>query len=264
MAAGAMAGAGIIMSMIGDIKAGNEAKRVANILRNLPEYKPVDITGEQSATIKGNEAALPGAESLASSVNDFNSKQLLDQIRKSVPNLDAITKTTGNNILSMLKGELTQGESDYLTRRAAERNLVGGVSGTGFGEGLRLRSEVTGSMARTMAGIDSAMKWLGTVKSTLTPDLMSPTSSFLTPQQRIAAEMENRKMQYQSDMNVALGKTAPGMDAMYAQILQQRGAQMMSMGMGGMGGGIGGGSSSASSIPGGSSSQQGQMMQFGG
>lgn len=175
----------------------------------VPEYVPVDPAAEQAAAISGNLAALPSAQRLASQTNAFNLEQLQKMLKASIPGYENIQGQQSAVIQAMLRGELPREVQNALQNTAAARAIGGGFGGTPAHRYLEARDFSRGVDEQIQRGLDSATRWMAATASMVTPHMMDVTSMFITPQQRIAYQFQNRENQFNRDWMANQIKAAP-------------------------------------------------------
>lgn len=210
----------------------------------VPQFNQIDPSEEQLAAIKGNLAALPGAQDLASRTNTFNQAELERMLAVALPGFANIRNNIGQNISSLVAGEIPGDVSDAVHRNSAVKALYGGFGGTGAARNLTARDLGLTSLALTEKGLDSATRWLS---SAATAPRFDVSSMFISPQTRIQTEMFNSTNQFDRDWLASQVKAAPDpfMRALGQAFIQDEGAIMGAVGSaagasGGSGGGGGG------------------------
>lgn len=206
----------------------------------VPPFVPVNPSEEQLKAIKGNLAALPGAQDLAGQVNTFNQSELERMLALSLPGFANIKGRIGENIGSMVSGEIPTDVSDAVHRNSAVKALYGGFGGSGAARNLTARDLGLTSLSLTEKGMDSASRWL----STTTAPRFDVSSMFIGPQTRIQTEMFNSTNGFDRNWLAAQVKAAPDpfMRALGQAFIQDESAIMSAAGSaaGASGGGGGG------------------------
>lgn len=162
----------------------------------VPQFKPVDANAEQLAAISGNTAALPGAEALASGVNTFNQAELEKMLAVALPGFQNIRSKIGQNISSLVSGQIPGDVAESVARNAAVKSLYSGYGGTGMARNLTARDLGLTSLDLTNKGLDSATRWLS---SSAVAPRFDVSSMFITPQTRINTAMFNTENQFNRD-----------------------------------------------------------------
>lgn len=211
----------------------------------VPQFKPVNAGAEQLAAISGNLDALPGAEALSTRVNAFNQAELEKLLAVALPGFQNIRNKIGQNINSLVSGEIPVDVSESIHRNAAVKSLYGGFGGTGAARNLTARDLGLTSLSLTDKGLDSASRWLS---SSAVAPRFDVSSMFISPQTRIQTEMFNTTNQFDRNWLSNQVKAAPDpfMRALGQAFIQDEGAIMSMAGSaagaaGGGGGGGGGG-----------------------
>ncbi len=209
----------------------------------VPDWVPVDTSKEQLDAIKGNQAALPGAEKIASNLNTFNQDQILGMLKNAIPGFDSILGSTSKTLQSELRGEIPTDVSNAIQNSSASRSYGVGTAGSGFSRNLTARDLGRTSYDITNNAISSSERWLQGVGQMTMPQLANPSSMFISPQQRIDAAFRNTSNQWNvnwlqnqvSAMPSPLQQAEAGGLESFGSLLDTAG----SMWLGGMGGGSG-------------------------
>lgn len=208
----------------------------------IPSLTPIDLQASTKKALDINQALLPQAEGLASSVNQFNQDQLTKLLDQALPGGSQQIKS---NILSELRGELPQDVQNQIYRAGASRAAAGGVVDSQFARALTAQDIGLNSLALTQRGLDSAQKWL----SQATAPMMDVSRAFLTPAQTISFDINERNSQYANQLlknqvaaapDPAMVQLAEGFDNFF-KTWSSIGTGMLGGGGGGMGGMMGGG-----------------------
>jgi hypothetical protein len=175
----------------------------------VPVYNPVDPTAEALAAIEGNQANLPAAQKLAASTNAFNLAQLQQMLRTIMPGYDNIQGKQSEIVQSMMRGEIPQDVQSAIVNQAASKAIGGGYGGSGAHRNLVARDFGKTSYDITQQGMDSAQRWMAQTAQMAQPSMMDVTSMFISPQQRIAYQFQNRENQFNRDWMANQIKAAP-------------------------------------------------------
>lgn len=163
----------------------------------VPEFTPIDVQAQQQKAISGNIAALPEAQRLSSQVNLFNQQQILQMLEQAFPGFGGISRKASENIAAGLRGEIPQDVTTQVINRAASRGVAGGYGrASGLGRSLVARDLGATSYDITQRALTSAQSWLQSIRTGAMPELLSPTSMFITPQQQVAFAFENQANQF--------------------------------------------------------------------
>ena len=165
----------------------------------IPKMPKTDLVTEQQKAIAANQAALPGAEELASDVNDYSYSQIQKFLTQAIPGLSDINATASGNILSQLKGELPQDVQDQIMRSSAFKALR---QGGGQRNSIAARDLGLTSLELSNRALDSATKWIASARSLQMPQLFDVSSMFITPLQTYTATNEQNVQQFQRQMAV--------------------------------------------------------------
>lgn len=210
----------------------------------MPSFTPISPATAQAQTVTGNLAVLPQTEAIAGKLNTFNQQQLEQMLESAIPGYKGMTTTGSAQIQKELQGELPTDVSDAVIRAGAGAALSSGVgTDSGMGRNLVARDLGLTSLDVINKGISSAESWMGTIDKMAVPGLSDPTAgSFLTPQQTISTDIEERNAQFQHDWNKDLMNWQTSLRYAGADDLQSTMSAIGSMaGSAGMAGGSGGG-----------------------
>lgn len=241
-----MMAAGVVMDIIGKVMGAKEARRVADIMRNLPEYQKVKVGEEQQATVEDNLRVLPQASELASKANLANVTSAQQMYRQMIPGYDRMMQQASGLISDQMSGRMFGSDVAMSLAKSAGKALGGGFAGSGMWKNLSARDLGMQTYQLTQQGLTNAMNWLQTQRS-MAPQPLSVQSMFMTPSERVGIAIQQNQLEYESKMRKALGMTTPGETGYWSQTLIKTGGQLM--GMGGMMGGFGGGGGGGTPVP---------------
>jgi hypothetical protein len=181
-----------LLSLIGGLLSAGKKPQV-------PDWKDVSLEAAQKEAVRANKATLPEFEDVAAEANSFNQTQLEKMLKESIPNLDDINFAAGENILSAVRGEVPDDVSALVGRRAAESAVKGGYYGSGMHRNLELRDLGLTSLQRMREGMDSASRWIASVRASQTAPMMDVTSMFISPEQQFQATFQNQEAKFNRD-----------------------------------------------------------------
>lgn len=221
---------------------------------SVPRFVPIDINAEQLASVKANQSTLPSAQKLTTGVNTFNQAELERMLEQAIPGFDKMRSRVMANIQSQLEGELPTDVAESIQRGTAARSLMAGYAGTGMARNLTARDLGLTSFQLTQQGLDAATRWTTLSRQAFVAPMADVTSSFITPQQRLAFKVEERNAKFQRDYIANIAK-AQGSLASQFQRFESTAIDIATsmagsfMGGGGFGGGGGGGGATFSGAP---------------
>lgn len=160
----------------------------------LPTYT---LGQAQSGAIAENLQALPQAESLVSQANLFSQDQITAMLNAAIPGYSGMQAAAGQNIESMLKGEIPQDVSAAIQNSAAARSLGLGIGGSGASKNLVARDLGLTSLDLTQRGLSSMENWMRTSASIYEPNMMNVASMFVSPMQQYQTQNEQNIQQFQ-------------------------------------------------------------------
>lgn len=210
----------------------------------IPQFIPTDLAAEQGKAITENINALPQAESLANSTNQFNINQIQSMLAQVIPGYASMTAGVSKNINDELSGKIPQDVSQQIQSSAASRAIGGGFAGSGMHGNLVARDLGLTSLNLTQQGINSAQSWLTTMNNINSPGMFNMASMFVTPAQQAAVTTANNAGQFQRDYASNMNDWQHSLGFAAGQDVMDTGSTVMSLlssFMGGMGGGKGGG-----------------------
>jgi hypothetical protein len=163
-----------------------------------------DATNALSKAIDGNLRNMPKAQEMTTAVNDFNQNEVLNLLRRAIPDYDEITQTASSTIASQLRGEIPQGVQDQIQNSAAASALSGGFGGSGVHKNLVARDLGLTSLEMTNRALGSAQSWIQHQRQTL-PGTLDVTSMFVSP----AMAWDNEQLNFQRNWLQAKIDAAP-------------------------------------------------------
>lgn len=214
----------------------------------IPKFKTVNVGDETAASVAENIANLPKVSELAKQYNEMSAEQLNAALEKMIPGYTKLRDQTTSDIQSMVSGEVPKDVENLLARKAAERGITMGTSGSQFQAYDELRNLGLTSLDMINRGLDSAMKWIDlTARHTPTFNM---SSAFLPIEQRVNLRFQENQFTWQRDLLAAKVKAIPwGWKAVVGNVsnavtddLHHWGQMMAGFGSSAMtGGGAGGG-----------------------
>lgn len=252
-------------NVAGDILGGVTKPKV-------PDWTDINLSDQQAKAISSNQAALPGAEALVSSANQFSQDQINKMLEQAIPGYSNIVGSASADIESMLKGQIPTDVSDAVQSNAAARALGGGYSGSGAARNLVARDLGLTSLDLTGKGISAAETWMQNMNNLYRPSMIDVSSMFVTPQQMFQDTFQNQEQQWNVQWLknqvkamgdptwTAIGQFVGGIgDALASVALGMTGGNTSIPAGGGSGGGTaGGGMGSSGGLLGGMSGGQQQ------
>lgn len=242
-----MTGAGIGLEMggtiLGFLSAGDRKKAINELNKKYPALNLGQIQGD---AIASNQAALPGAERLASEVNTFTSDQLNKQLEAIMPGYSALQKSVTGAISDEVSGKLPKDVLDFLKNQAASYGVSSGTVGSESSGYRGLRNLGLTSLQVAQHGISSAMAWMSKADALARGTMFNVSSMFFTPEQYYQGTAMERNLKYERELGAWAVPTA---QEYMSQAMIAEGGQMMGSGGGfsgvassyGFGGGGGGG-----------------------
>lgn len=166
----------------------------------VPKLPTLNPTQVQADAIAGNEANRPAAEALASKTNAFSLAELERAVNFAAPG--SLDKARAN-ISRQLSGELSPDVAQSVIRSSTAAGFSRGLGGSQIGRNLTLRDLGLTSLDQQNQGLSNFIN----LSTLLKPALMSSTSMFLSPEQRLAAAETQQARQYERD-TIAAGVAA--------------------------------------------------------
>ncbi len=159
----------------------------------MPNFVPIDYGEQQQKAVASNQAALPGIENLATSVDTFNEAELARQMGISTGQFRAMKAGTTGSIEDLLKGNIPSDVLDAIQRQGSERGLFLGVGGAPASRSWTAADLGRTSLNMFSSGLDALSRWTALNKQ----NSFDVTSMFITPQQQVAFAVEERNTQFE-------------------------------------------------------------------
>lgn len=206
----------------------------------IPVLPGIDPTQIQQAAISANIDALPGAQRLASQVNQFNTDQALANTRRALEFFAPGALGQVQNIVSnQLAGNLSPELQSSVMRSSAGRAFGTGIQGSDAASRWGLSSLYRTAEQQQQQGITNFNNL-----ASLRPNIPSfdVSSMFFTPQQRLSAAFSEREAQFQRNLLAEQVAAAPDpATAALGKEIDRFFNTWASFGMSALGGGMGGG-----------------------
>jgi hypothetical protein len=181
------------------LSAGAGAEVFGSVPEHAP-YEPIDLSQSQLDTIAGNQAALPGAASLASSTNDYILADDLKRIRALVPQYDNNINRMGDVTRDLLLGRLPYGDVLDITANRSEMSANLGIPGGGAN--ATLRDLGLSQMGAIQQGGSMFQQMLQAAQAVNPHERrMTPQGMFFTPQQRAELDITQAQLKQQSEQS---------------------------------------------------------------
>ena len=164
------------------------------------EYKPVDFTAEQLATIMGNLKNSPAIADLIGATNMNIRQQDMIRAKKFIPNFRQNMKLEGEASNQLLQGRLPY---DDVLDIVADRSGFSSALGTpGASAPATLRDLGLSRLDAIKSGA-GLMKGMVDIAETVSPigRYMTPQTMMLSPMDRIRASMDQNQIIQQSEQN---------------------------------------------------------------
>lgn len=184
----------------------------------VPNLPSLSLGAEQQKALAANQAAIPGAENIATQVDLFNQNQIDKMLSSVIPNYKAITGNVSRNIASLTAGQIPQDVQQAIASSDASRSLSGGFGGTGAGRNLQARDLGLTSLDLTQRGLSSAESWIRNASSIYEAGNFNVASMFITPAQQASFDVEERNSQFQMEW---MQNQIAAQPAMWAQDLKE-------------------------------------------
>lgn len=173
----------------------------------VPKFQTVDIGAETAASVAENLANLPKVSELARRYNEMSAEQLTAAMEKMMPGYTQLRDQATGSIASMVGGEIPRDVENLLARKAAERGITMGTSGSEFQSYDELRNLGLTSLDMVNRGLDAAMRWIDSTAQR-TP-VFNMSSAFLPIEQRVNLKFQENQFKFQRDLMAAKVKATP-------------------------------------------------------
>jgi hypothetical protein len=189
---------------------------------NAALYEPVDISGSQLDTIYGNLEAGQAASDLASQTNQAVDAQALAHQERISPGFTQNNATINDQIGSYLSGEIPQDVREQILRETASVGGQLGTPGTSANTMNRNLGLTSLDLANRGQSLFGSMTQLANSYISPLQNQMTPQSSFLSPSERLQADIRQRENQTQANLNAAMlaSEADPAAAGLYNQQLQ--------------------------------------------
>ena len=191
-------GLGLIGSLLGK---GSKVK--------IPAFQPVDANKVQQDSIEGNIASFDRARTLTSKVNESSFEDLHNYLSRAVPGYDKIVSKQSEVIQKQLNGEIPDDVANAIAQKGAARATAGGFGGSGMARNLVARDLGLTSYDITNQALAKASSFVTSLRSVAVPELMSPSSMFLSPSQRLNAAIGQNTEGYNAQVMAAQANAMP-------------------------------------------------------
>ncbi|MBU6231539.1 hypothetical protein KGP36_02625 [Patescibacteria group bacterium] len=163
----------------------------------VPNLPVLNLGTEQQTAIKNNQAALPAAENLVGSANQFSIDQINQMLQQAIPGYSSMVQTATGNIASELKGQIPTDVAQQVQNSDAARALGGGYGGSGAHGDLVARDLGLTSLNLTQQGLSSFENWTRNSAALYEPSMINVSSMFITPMQQYQTDNEQNVQQFQ-------------------------------------------------------------------
>lgn len=174
--------------------------RAAGTVPKAAMYRPVNLTQEQLAAINGNLSNLSASKSLSRQTNAAITSDALRRIAALVPGYRASMQRLGINANDLLNGRIPVDDVDQIIAKASGRaSAIGtpGTSGPATARDLGLSSlsaqSAGAGMLKDMVSMADAVSPIARYNT--------PQTNFVSPADRIRAELEQHQLIQQSEQN---------------------------------------------------------------
>lgn len=206
----------------------------------IPELPTLDTAKVQREAVAGNIAALPGLETLATSVNTFAQSEISRMLETALPGFGAGLSRATATANALARGEIPEDVSAQVQNRSAARSLGGGFGGTGMARALTARDLGLTSLSLQSEGMNRLLGLGGFARQTF--PTFDFTTAFLTPQQKLTFDRQQNLDQFNRQLLANQVAAAPDPnDVALAEALDNFFETWKNVGMGMLGGGMGGG-----------------------
>ncbi len=162
----------------------------------IPDAATVDINQEQLANVKSNAETFASAKELAQQYNDFMAEQVSNRLKANFPQFEGLQTAGADVIAKRLAGVLSTSDAAGVQRRSAARSLGLGVAGSPAGGALTLRDLGLSQYQAQSQGLAELGNFTQTVLGAKNAPLFDFSNVFMTPQQRIAIQFQNKTNQW--------------------------------------------------------------------
>lgn len=145
----------------------------------VPEFPTFEEAMRRS--LEANFGNFDQSNALAKQTGEADLANMLDMIRKVVPNYDQMMKRSTGITNDMLRGKLPSDVVAEVGRNSAERSLAGGYGSSGMAKNLEARDLGLTSLDLTQKGLASAERWMSYGSTLAGQNQMSASAMFVNP-----------------------------------------------------------------------------------
>lgn len=165
----------------------------------VPQFNQISADTEEANTIADNLRQLPAASEYTRALNKENQSQMDQQFAHLIPGFSDMTGRISQNIQNQLEGKLPADVIDQINRSTVAKSVEGGYAGSQFGKNLTARDLGLNSLQLAQQGLTNAQQWIANTRMNRTAPLVSPSSMFLSPEQRTQLDVGERDKKLQRD-----------------------------------------------------------------
>lgn len=209
-----------IFSWLADQAVGGREEAIFGRKPQVADYKKVDAGEEASKAVKSNLANISGIQ---------------DLLERILPGYKDINAREGQNILSLLRGEIPSDVQDTVRRSSAFRALTGGYSGSPMSRALTARDFGRTSLDLMERGGNASQRWMQSTQNSVSPFIVTaPMQTEISGRNNL---YDQATRQHQFNIDAAPEPAAAGKFNLQTAL----GMTAASFGLGSLTGGMGGG-----------------------
>lgn len=176
---------------------------------NIPQWSPMDIGSQVEQSLASNERNLGRSEALTSKANTFNTDQVMEMLRRTIPGFDSKTSQVGKLFDSGLKGEVPEDVQHQVAMFDAAKSASSGTGGSGMARNLSARDFGLTSYGITQNTIKSVQSWTDSMARLFQPGMVNVASAFISPKDWMAQTERDKENAWNVSMGQAVQDSLP-------------------------------------------------------
>lgn len=211
-----VAAASVIASLVStgaQLYSQNKAAKAAGGVPKAAPYVPLDLTDEQRQAVKSNLKSLPEINQLVGQNNAIVTADALNRAKRLIPGYASMMETEGRNASNLLQGQVPW--DDVMGIVADSSGLNGAIGVPGTGAPATLRDLGISRLSAIQSGSGMLKDMVG-IAEQISPrsSYYLPQNMFVTPKERIAAQLGQVELGQQSAQSANNLAAAPNPGAM--------------------------------------------------
>ena len=167
----------------------------------IPEFRPVGFDKTQGEHLSLMSSTLADASSVTTRAAEKSQESLIAQLERAIPGYKNMVTAATRNISDLLSGKVQDDVANRLADRAnAQAARWGMAPRSEVARNLELRDFGLSSMDSIQKGLDSMQQFIRTQDATATVRSVSPTSLYMTAQDRLRHTEQERTSEFNRNL----------------------------------------------------------------